>query len=293
MRASAFILAGGRVDTMGVLTAARPKSAVPFAGTYRMIDFALSYLANSGFEQVGILSQYRPYSLMDHVGVGQPWGFVGRGRNADILPPYQGENAADWYRGTADALYQNLHFVDRHDSDHVVVLSGDHVYAMDYGPLLDFHVEKDADLTVVFKRVPLGGGVRYGIGVLDDEQRLTDYEEKPEHPRSDLASLTIYVFKRSALTRWLTENQRTGHSFQLYDEVIPKAVEEGKTYGYVFDGYWAYTRSVDQYFEANFACVRAGGLLADASARIRTNQENQDLAAAPPARFLPRAQVSD
>lgn len=293
MNTIAFILAGGRVNEMGVLTARRPKSAVPFAGTYRMIDFALSNLANSDFEQVGLLSQYRPYSLMDHVGVGEPWGFVGRNRTCEILPPFQGGSEFDWYRGTADALYQNLFFVERYAPEHVLVLSGDHPYAMDYTSLLAFHVAKGADATVVFQRMPLGGKVRYGMGTLDAEGRITHYEEKPEHPRSDLASLTIYVFRTTALVRWLKENQRSGRTFQLYDEILPRAVEEKTAYGYVYDGYWAYTKTVDQFFEANFACVRPGGLLCGATRGVRTNQENQGLAWAAPARFLARAQVSD
>jgi len=291
--AIAFILAGGRVDEMGALTARRPKSAVPFGATYRMIDFALSNLASSGFEQVGILSQYRPYSLMDHIGVGEAWGFVGRNRACEILQPYQGASTFDWYRGTADALYQNLHFIERYAPEHVVVLSGDHVYHMDYRPLIAEHAARGADCTVVFRRLTTPVRQRYGMGTLDADGRLVHYEEKPEHPRSDLASLTIFVFRTEALVRWLRENQRSGRTFQIYDEILPRAVEEGKAWGHVFDGYWAYAKTLDDYYEANFACVRPGGLLGGEGAGVWTNQENQGLAWSPPTRFAARAQVSD
>jgi glucose-1-phosphate adenylyltransferase len=289
----AFVLAGGRVDEMGVLTAQRPKAAVPFGGTYRTIDFALSNLASSGIEQVGILSQYRPYSLMDHIGVGEPWGFVGRYRTCEILSPYQGANEFDWYRGTADALYQNLHFIKRYAPERVMVVSGDHVYRMNYRALIEAHKASAADLTVAFRRVAPDQCSSFGIGTLDDAGRLVRYEEKPRQTDSNLASLTIYLFETAPLVRWLEENQANGRTYQIYDEILPKAVAEGRARGYVFDDYWSYTRTVDAWYQANFECVRPGGILSRRATGVLTNQENQELSFLPPARIDPRAQVSD
>lgn len=289
----AFVLAGGRVDEMGALTAQRPKAAVPFGGTYRTIDFALSNLASSGIEQVGILSQYRPYSLMDHIGVGEPWGFVGRYRACEILSPYQGANEFDWYRGTADALYQNLHFIKRYAPKRVMVVSGDHVYRMDYGAMMKAHEASGADVTAAFHRVAPDQCSRFGIGTLDDAGRLVRYEEKPRQADSNLASLTIFLFEAAPLVRWLEENQASGRTFQIYDEILPRAVAEGRACGYVFDDYWSYTRTVDAWYQANFECVRPGGILARRPTGVLTNQENQELSFLPPARIDPRAQVSD
>ncbi|BCL59823.1 hypothetical protein DGMP_05160 [Desulfomarina profundi] len=183
----AMILAGGRVDELGVLTYFRPKSAVPFGGFGRVIDFSLSNLMNSGIEQVAILSQYRSFSLINHIGTGAAWDMIGRYRHISILPPFQGMEATDWYRGSADAVYKNMDFIQHHDPEEVLILSGDHIYKMDYQELIDYHYEKGADLTVAFTPVPLETAHRFGIASLDDEDgdrggRVTAYDEKPSTP---------------------------------------------------------------------------------------------------------------
>lgn len=247
-RVVAMILAGGRVDELSVLTLHRPKSALPFGGTYRVIDFALSNLMHAGINQAGILSQYRPASLIDHVGVGESWDFTGLDRGARILPPYRGADASDWYKGNADAVYQNLGFLRERGAEVVMVVSGDHIYRMDYRQMIRFHIESNADLTVAFKR--MGQDRRFGYGELDPDGRLTGYEEKPEHPKSDLASLTIYVFRMSVLDRVL-EELSGGGNLEFGRDVIPHMIRRHRAFGYVFDGYWAYTRTVNSYYRAH------------------------------------------
>ncbi len=252
----AMILAGGRVDELNVLTYYRPKSAVPFGGYGRVIDFALSNLMNSGIEQIAILSQYRSYSLINHIGTGAAWDMVGRYRGISILPPFIGSEGAEWYRGSADAVYKNLDFVRYHNPEEILILSGDHIYTMDYREMIDYHYEKNADVTVAFKKVPKEEAHRFGIAVLDDEDgerggRITGYWEKPHEPQSDWASLTVICFKPEVLIKALEDNQRAG-SFEFGRDIIPMLMQSGhRIYGYKFDGYWGYTRTVDEYWQSS------------------------------------------
>ena len=207
---AAFVLAGGRVQEMGVLTHRRAKAALPIAGHFRIIDFAMSNLSRAGVHRVGVLSQYRPSSLMDHVRLGAPWGLVGRGREVRILSPFQAENAVDWYLGTADAVSQNLGFLK--NEKWVMVVSGDHIYEMDYQWLFRQHVDADADLTMVFKRFHPDACHRFGNVRVGPDGRVLEYTEKPDKPLSDLGSLTIYLFNREVLSGFCTrpfENNRT------------------------------------------------------------------------------------
>ena len=286
----AMVLAGGRVDSMGVLTAHRSQAAVPFGGMYRIIDFCLTNLSESGVEKVGILSQYRPQSLMDHVGIGRPWDYNGRTRELSFLPPYEGLGAHDWYRGTADAVFQNLHFIERHAPEQVLVLAGDHVYRMNYGPILEFHRRHKADLTLVFKPMDPGRPSRFGIGVVARDGRVTDYQEKPEDPRSDLVSLTIYCFRTEALIARLHENAASGRTFHLYDEVIPRMVAEDRVYGYVFRGGWEYARPLSEWYDLHMRLCEPGGIGVPMD-RVRTNLEQQGLGTAPPAFLAASARV--
>jgi len=248
----AMILAGGRVEELAALTQARPKAAVPFGGQYRFIDFALSSLAHSDIERVGVLSQYRPSSLIDHLGTGEPWDLVGRGRGVKLLPPFVADAQSHWYRGTADAVYQNLHFVRAHRPRDVLVLSGDHVYRMDFRPLIEEHRCGGADLTMVVKEMdPALGRGRFGFAELDAGGRVTGYEEKPERPRSRLASLTMYLFRAEVLEARLEENSRTGSSFQIYSEVLPGMIGRDHVRAFRHEGYWGYARSVDAYHQAH------------------------------------------
>lgn len=287
--ALAMVLAGGRVDAMGVLTARRSMAAVPFGGFYRVIDFVLTNLSVSQIEPVGILSQYRPYSLMDHVGIGRPWDYNGRSRELMFLPPFEATGERDWYRGTADAVYQNLHVLERYKRRDVVVLSGDHVYRMDYRPVLDFHRRTGADVTMVFRRMDVGRPARFGVGVLDGDGRVTDYAEKPAQPQSDLASMTIYVFRAEVLAEAVRRNAVTGRTFHLYDEVIPELVRNGRVVGYVFEGGWEYLRPLSAWHDAHMRLI--GGGIGVPMDRVLTNLEGVGIGDAPPAFIAASAEV--
>jgi glucose-1-phosphate adenylyltransferase len=287
-RMVAMVLAGGRVGELSVLTLRRPKSALPFAGYFRVIDFALSNLMRAGVNNVGILSQYRPGSLIDHVRTGESWDFVGLDRGAKILPPFRGADASDWYKGNADAVYQNLNYVRDHNASVVLILSGDHIYTMDYREMIRFHREHGADMTVAFKR--MGPHERFGYGRLDAEGRVTSYEEKPAQPSSDLASLTIYVVNARPLADILS--QLAGRSqVEFGQDVIPRMLEKYRVMGYVFDGYWAYTRTVSAYYQAHQDLL-ARRIDLDQWA-VRTNLQDSEVASQPPPRVRGAAQVQN
>lgn len=252
----AMILAGGRVDELNVLTYYRPKSAVPFGGFGRVIDFALSNLMNSGIEQVSILSQYRSYSLINHIGTGAAWDMLGRYRHISILPPFLGSEATDWYRGSADAIFKNLDYVEYHQPEEILILSGDHIYNMDYQDLIRYHREKDADLTLACIKVPLAKAHRFGIATINDEDgerggRVEEYWEKPQNPAADWASLTVLCFKPEVLYTVLKENQQSS-SYEFGHDIIPLLMQQNyRVYGYKFNGYWGYTRTIEEYWQSN------------------------------------------
>ncbi len=287
-RIVAMVLAGGRVGELSVLTLARPKSAIPFAGHYRIIDFPLSNLMHAGINHVGILSQYRPSSLMDHVRVGESWDFVGLNRGAKILPPFRGAEASDWYRGNADAVYRNLNYIHDLGAELVLILSGDHIYKMDFRDLIRSHLERGADLTIAFKRMGSEVSQRFGYGELDAEGRLFAYEEKPPVPRTDLASLTIYVANVKPLVAALQECVRL-ESFEFGRDVVPRMMNDCKVYGYEFGGYWAYTRTIDAYYHATQDLI-LGRIDLDAW-DVRTNLYDSGVATAPPPRIGSGAEI--
>lgn len=255
----AMVLAGGAGSRLSVLSMRRAKPAVPFAGAYRIIDFVMTNIVRSGIAKVGLLTQYKPYSLNDHLGQGEAWGFVGRHRQAKILPPYQGEADSDWYSGTADAIYQNTMFLERWRADTVVILSGDHIYHMNYQPMIDFHVEKNADLTIAFQLVPWEEVGRLGVAKLDADRRVTEFYEKKADAPSNLASLGIYVFKVSRLVQRLREEAaRSGNAQDFGKNIIPRMKEEGdRIYGYDFQGYWRDVGTVQSYWETSMDTLKA------------------------------------
>jgi glucose-1-phosphate adenylyltransferase len=287
-RVVAMILAGGRVNELSVLTLVRPKSAMPFAGHYRIIDFALSNLMHAGINHVGLLSQYRPASLIDHVRVGESWDFVGLERGAKILPPFRGAEASDWYRGNADAVYRNLNYITDHKAELVLILSGDHIYRMDYRKLLRYHIERESDFTIAFKRMGKRTSQRFGYGTIDDDGRVTSYEEKPAVPASDLASLTIYVANVKPLLHIL--EQCVGlESYEFGRDVIPRMLAHHKVFGYEFDGYWAYARTIDSYYQATQDLIL--GRIDMDDWQVRTNLVDSGVAVSPPARIRGGAEV--
>lgn len=287
----ALVLAGGRADAMGVLTARRSMAAVPFGGLFRVIDFPLTNLAESGIERVGILSQFHPASLMDHVGIGRPWDFNGRDRELSFLPPFEGVKELDWYRGTADAIFQNLHVIRRAKPRDVLVLSGDHVYRMNYGALIDRHRRSKADVTMAFKAMDCGRPSRFGIGVLGDNNRVTQYLEKPADPPSNLASMTVYCFRTEVLMDAVTRNAQVGTSRHLYDEVIPSVVANGRVFGHLHRGGWEYLRPLSEWHEAHMRLLGRRGIGVPMDS-VRTNLESGGFGDAAPARFESTADVS-
>lgn len=254
MKVKAVILAGGEGTRLKVLTAKRAKPAVPFAGKYRIIDFTLSNCVNSNIFDVLILTQYRPHSLNDHIGRGRPWdldrSFTG---GVQILQPYKGHYDTDWYAGTADAVTQNINFVRRGRPDYVLILSGDHIYEMDYDVLLQFHREKRADATLCTIRVPLDEGNRYGIVDVDDDYRVREFLEKPENPPGNLASMGVYVFNYSVLEQMLEHDQLLkGSHHDFGKDIIPRMIIENmNVYAYPYGGYWIDVGTIDAYWEAH------------------------------------------
>lgn len=283
-----MILAGGRVDELNVLTYYRPKSAVPFGGFGRVIDFALSNLMNSGIEQVAILSQYRSYSLINHIGTGAAWDMLGRYRGISVLPPYIGSEQKDWYRGSADAVYRNLDFVQYHDPEQILILSGDHIYKMDYQNLISYHHQKNADLTMGVIRVKIEMAHRFGVAAVDDEDgdtggRVTSYWEKPDDPQSDWASLTVFCFKPEILIKLLDENQ-ADTSFEFGRDIIPRMMRAGyRVYGYKFSGYWGYTRTVEEYWQSNMDLLGEEPLIDMEKWGLRTNLDHRGIRDCQPA----------
>lgn len=254
MKIKAVILAGGEGTRLSILTGKRAKPAVPFAGKYRIIDFTLSNCVNSNIFDVLILTQYRPHSLNDHIGLGRPWdldrSFTG---GVQILQPYKGRFDTDWYAGTADAVSQNLNFVRRGRPDYVLILSGDHIYEMDYDVMMQFHREKKADATVCTIRVPLDEASRYGIVDVDDNYRVREFVEKPPNPPGNLASMGVYIFNYSVLEKMLTEDQMLkGSNHDFGKDILPRMVIENmNVFAYPYGGYWIDVGTIDAYWEAH------------------------------------------
>jgi len=298
-RTLAMILAGGRVDELNVLTAYRPKSAVPFGGFARVIDFPLSNLMHSGLEQVAVLSQYRSYSLINHIGSGAAWDMLGRYRGVSILPPSKGYGHSDWYRGSADAVFQNFDFIQYHDPEEVLILSGDHVYSMDYQEMIDYHREKDADLTIACLKVPLSTAHRFGVAEIDDEDgerggRIFQYKEKPSRPRFDWASMTIFCFKPKVLYEVLAANAREDDSFEFGRNIIPRMLyEQRRVYGYKFAGYWGYTRTIEEYWQTNMDLLGERPRIDIEEWGIRTNLEHRNIRDCQPLKVGNEAVIDD
>jgi glucose-1-phosphate adenylyltransferase len=252
-----LILAGGEGSRLSILGEKRAKPAVPFAGKYRIIDFALSNAVNSDLYRIAVLTQYRPHSLMEHLGIGEPWDLNRRRPNGlQIWQPYRGRRDQDWYRGTADALHQNHNFIAEDGSDTLLVLSGDHIYKEDYRDLLRFHQEKEADLTVAVMHVRPDEVHRFGIMSVDADQRITRFVEKPPESASTLASMGIYVFNTAFLLRRLEEDaQDPASAHDFGKNIIPRMVERDQTYAYPFSGYWVDVGTIAAYWETNLALL--------------------------------------
>ena len=249
----AMLLAGGQGSRLGVLTRNLAKPAVPFGGKYRIIDFPLSNCVNSGIETVGVLTQYQPLELNDYIGNGQPWDLDSNNAGVHVLPPYQKQKKTDWYKGTANAIYQNIPFIERYNPDYVVVLSGDHIYKMDYSKMLAFHKEKNAACTIAVYEVPMAEASRFGILNTNEDGSIYEFDEKPKVPKSNKASMGIYVFTWDKLRKYLQEDEDDPKSQNDFGKnVLPAMLNAGESmYAYRFEGYWKDVGTIDSLWESN------------------------------------------
>lgn len=266
-----MLLAGGVGSRLNILGRRRAKPAVPFAGSYRIIDFTLSNVTNAGFGRVGVLTQYRPTSLMQHLGNGMAWDLWGKTKCLRVLPPFQGREEADWFRGTSDAVHQNLDFIRRYAPSRVVILSGDHVYRMDYDEMLRFHEAKRADVTLATVSVPWEEASRFGLVGQDAEHRVVEFDEKPARPRYNLASMGVYIFNTDVLEQGLAEaSAGGGHDFGKH--VIPLLFNQGRRiFSFPFRGYWRDVGTLQSYWDANMDCLRSDSELDLRAWKVRTN----------------------
>ena len=274
----AMLLAGGQGSRLTVLTAKTAKPAVTFGGKYRIIDFPLSNCANSGIDTVGVLTQYQPLVLNEYIGTGLPWDLDRNYGGVKILPPYQGKKGADWYKGTANAIYQNLQFIDRYDPDYVLILSGDHIYRMNYAAMLNAHKASGAACTIAVIDVPIEEASRFGILTTDEEGRIIRFTEKPKKPESTKASMGIYIFNRRELAKYLIEDAEDPKSSNDFGKnIIPAMLGAGeKMMAYTFRGYWKDVGTIDSLWEANMDLLGEHPVLqlGDRDWRILSRHEN-------------------
>ena len=293
MKTRAVIMAGGEGSRLGTLTAKRTKPAVPFAGKYRIIDFTLSNCVNSNLFDIMILAQYRPHSLIDHIGAGGPWDlnrdFSGGVR---MYSPYKARGSSEWYLGTADAVQQNFRFIKQNYPDFVLVLSGDHIYVMNYDALIAFHVDHQADVTICTIKVPMEEASRFGILSVDNRFRVTNFEEKPADPESDLVNMGVYLFNIDLLDKVLWEDRgKTESSHDFGKDILPRLVAEGaRVFAFPYSGYWVDVGTVDSYWKAHMDLLAEIPPidLNDRSWVIHTRTEER-----PPVRILAGAEVRD
>lgn len=254
----ALLLAGGQGSRLGVLTRLRAKPAVPYGGKYKIIDFPLTNCIHSGIDTVGVLTQYQPLELNAYIGTGAPWDLDCMTGGAFVLPPYVKGEGGEWYKGTANAIFQNEYFIERYDPDYIVVLSGDHIYKMDYSRMLRYHEEKGADATIAVIEVPMEEASRFGIMNTEEDMRIYEFEEKPKEPKSNMASMGVYVFSWKVVKRYLDEDEANPDSSNDFGkDIIPAMLAGGeKLYAYPFSGYWKDVGTIDSLWEANMELLQ-------------------------------------
>ncbi len=251
----AMLLAGGQGSRLGVLTTHMAKPAVPFGGKYRIIDFPLSNCINSGIDTVGVLTQYQPLKLNNHIGIGTPWDLDRNIGGVRVLPPFERNVNSEWYTGTANAIYQNIEYMESYNPEYVLILSGDHIYKMDYEVMLDFHKQCNADVTIAAMPVPIEEAKRFGIVITDENKKIVDFEEKPENPRSNLASMGIYIFSWKSLKEALIA-QEEQPNLDFGKHVIPYCHEKGeRLFAFEYNGYWKDVGTLNSYWEANMELI--------------------------------------
>ncbi len=253
----AMLLAGGQGSRLGVLTKSIAKPAVPYGGKYRIIDFPLSNCSNSGIYTVGVLTQYQPLELNDYLGNGQPWDLDRMKGGVHILSPYEAIGGAKWYKGTANAIYQNINFIEKYDPEYVVILSGDHIYKMDYSKMIDFHKKNNADCTIAVLEVPWEEASRFGILATDENNKIYEFAEKPKEPKSNKASMGVYVFSWDKLRKYLIQDENTeGSSNDFGKNIIPSMLEAGeRMFAFPFKGYWKDVGTIASLWEANLDII--------------------------------------
>ncbi|MFQ6121481.1 MAG: glucose-1-phosphate adenylyltransferase [Dehalococcoidales bacterium] len=285
----AIILAGGVGERLGILARERTKPAIPFAGKYRIIDFTLSNCVNSGIYNLSVLTQYQPRSLIEHIGVGMPWGLARPDGGMRLLQPYLARDQnRGWYKGTADAVYQNLQFIEEQNAEQVLILSGDHVYKMDYSDMFKFHERKQAEVTLAATHLPKEELHEFGTVMVDEEGRVTGFQEKVKEPKSDLVSMGVYLFQKDVLRRWLEDDaQRRSSKHDFGRNVFPRLVGNGNVFAYIFEGYWRDVGTVRSYWQANMHLLDdPPSLRFSADWPIRTQEEQR-----PPAIIAQRGDV--
>lgn len=285
-----MLLAGGQGTRLGELTNTLAKPAVPFGGKYRIIDFTLSNCMHSGVDTVGVLTQYQPHLLNTYVGNGRPWDLDRKCGGAHVLPPYRGQNGGQWYKGTANAVYQNIKFIDQNDPEYVLVISGDHIYQMDYNKLLEFHIEKQAEATIAVIQVPWHDANRFGIMNTNEQDRIIEFHEKPSLPKSNLASMGVYLFNWKSLRRHLIQDDQDPNSSNDFGkDIIPKMLaDKSRIYAYRFSDYWKDVGTIESLWEANMDLLKENPPLNlnDPHWKIFTGNANH-----PPQYISPEAEV--